>query len=580
MNKVLCKNLALILAVLLTFSTLTFFGCSGGSSIEVSLKKPEHSFYEGDNLNCYSFVKIEQGVEYEFYIQEKSKNSERVKVNGQSFRVDKVGDYTLTCEAKKGNAKGSASVDFNVKVVEPLLIHYGTVSLPLGLKAKESLLLYRFGALVFSDAQCESHLESVKVYKDFGEQFEEYQLGEDANNRYYDGSFHYLKDEGLYVYKLAVENAGGRSSKDVKVEVREDFKTITPLTDYKAEFNSQTGIITWDAIPKAEFYRVRVGSNVVTVSEGTSLDITQYIYDSIVDAVEIAAVNSDNTRFGKIVSEEDFLPAEYKGLKFSLDAKIDFNNRVATLSGPLTEGRAPSHLDKKENDYIALMNNYGVGTYIDFEFTGNNMPIVRLFANQAHGFLTHNTKDDNGGILLMSGITCNNTSGMSVHNSQLDNFRIFGDVIYNGYFSENLTDTQIQTFAPVKNEKFYNQKKQYGTIPVYNKPDYTGWYVQPHLVTYTSTQDNGIYKYLTQEGRNAEPDTKFKYTVGTYASDQDKIVINIIMYKDNAGAWDKLFEIAYDTELTLDTYDPSGIVMIAPFVGKTVSFKFSEPYTK
>ena len=38
-----------------------------------------------------------------------------------------------------------------------------------------------------------------------------------------------------------------------------------------------------------------------------------------------------------------------------------------------------------DNSYISFEGDYGVGTYIDFTYKGNNMPQVMLFANNING---------------------------------------------------------------------------------------------------------------------------------------------------------------------------------------------------
>ncbi len=65
-----------------------------------------------------------------------------------------------------------------------------------------------------------------------------------------------------------------------------------------------------------------------------------------------------------------------------------------------------------ENSYVAFEGDYGVGTYVEFEFTGNNMPQLCFFADEINGWVSKGTKDvssaTNRGFMILNGV---NTTG-------------------------------------------------------------------------------------------------------------------------------------------------------------------------
>ena len=75
---------------------------------------------------------------------------------------------------------------------------------------------------------------------------------------------------------------------------------------------------------------------------------------------------------------------ESSGAIFNDDGSVSLDHRNPTGGNGWSSGYAKT----LDNSYIAFSGNYGVGTYIDFTFKGNNMPQVCLFANVINGKIT------------------------------------------------------------------------------------------------------------------------------------------------------------------------------------------------
>ena len=87
---------------------------------------------------------------------------------------------------------------------------------------------------------------------------------------------------------------------------------------------------------------------------------------------------------------------------------------------------------KINNSYMGFEGNYGVGTYMDFYFTGNNMPTVMFFADNFNGNMTNYSSTDGTTVLGQKGVivtpgfgTGNSTVG-NVKNGNVQRFTIYG----------------------------------------------------------------------------------------------------------------------------------------------------------
>ena len=114
---------------------------------------------------------------------------------------------------------------------------------------------------------------------------------------------------------------------------------------------------------------------------------------------------------------------------------IDVNGNI-TLKGQETLANVNTGtLRVLDNSYFALNEKYGAGTYVEFEFTGNNMPQLCFFADEINEYMSYGTKDstevNNTGFLVLNGISAD-------ANGWNNAIKAYGAYRY-GYGDENTT---------------------------------------------------------------------------------------------------------------------------------------------
>lgn len=178
-----------------------------------------------------------------------------------------------------------------------------------------------------------------------------------------------------------------------------------------------------------------------------------------------------------------------------------------------------SYIAKLSASYIAWEGEYGTGNYVEFEFTGNNMPQVCFFADKINGSLTgYTTKGTkpndevatanlNKGLLLQNGIFSVDSDGVTNYESgAINSFRIWGP-----YRISPKSGAADNTFINLKMQELTDQSL-YSYVSV--KGDAKNAFVQGG--SYTNAA--GVTKTL--EGLAATyKNTKFIYRVGTYEKD-------------------------------------------------------------
>ena len=189
--------------------------------------------------------------------------------------------------------------------------------------------------------------------------------------------------------------------------------------------------------------------------------------------------------------------------------------------------------------YVAYAGEYGTDTYIDIEFTGNNMPIVRLFADEINGRIAtyaDETATGDAGVLFINGVGTNEHAGALQPAS--------------GYFI---------------NESLYTEamSNQSASLGIYN-PGYfmTGFKMASLMET---------------------PTQEYKYTVGSFKDEDGNVVANAILYKKTTeGAWELVHSALRPLTVTGSTYAAANIVVMTALKGEgeTNTFKCSLPYQK
>lgn len=300
--------------------------------------------------------------------------------------------------------------------------------------------------------------------------------------------------------------------------------------------------------------------NVTTDESVYNMQTTTKLTESDVSAGSIVVHGTIGTNLGATTFSYG-LPYEkqvaYKGATFNDDGSVTLNGMSVSGAG------YTSQIAELSANYVGLKGVYGVGTYIDVEFTGNNLPNVLFFANEINDQLTGLNGDK--GLMIAGGI---NTASNS-NNDRLvvcgpnripAAYSSAGDLIEGG--SDNRNDA-------TKNPNGY-YSATYGWI--YNQLDRIA------QGSYSST----TYSLLTQTGLNADTsgDT-YRYTVGTYLSTNGYIVVSVSLYNVTDEV-DVYKDAEITTKLTSEDVEAGSIVLYGVVKGSNnaTTFSYSEPYTK
>lgn len=194
-------------------------------------------------------------------------------------------------------------------------------------------------------------------------------------------------------------------------------------------------------------------------------------------------------------------------------------------------------LDNLPYSYIAYRGNYGVGTYVTTEFTGNQMPVIKLFANSSDGYITKAVKSDNTGIIFINGFV-NKTQGSTAHVQQY--MRVYYDSI--------------------------SADSNWGTHPARN----SGGGV--------SVND---YQLTAFDMNKLSATAEYRYTVGTFSSEDGLLNIHIKLEEKRDGSFVTIGEFRKNTGKEASSYTAGSVVIAAARAGRQATcFKTTAPEVK
>ena len=329
-----------------------------------------------------------------------------------------------------------------------------------------------------------------------------------------------------------------------------------------------------------EEYKVDLGGGVYG-----KLDVEEY--DIIKNYLDGVAVISDNDgRFSIANNDGEYYTSPYtievdergnnvllgnglKGLNYNEERIVDYYkttedfqvyvpqrgsiteidaSRMATL---MTYTSGLTSTTTHAFQYIGWKGEYGVGTYLDFEFSGNNMPQVMFFADSIDGY-------------MCAGKSGTDTSGMRK-----------GVIVMSGTSSERLNRMYVIGPNRVRTDQTASDK-----TTTYAFSDGAPLHAKLTLYGETTTSYTGTtYPLLTQKGlTEAGEEKSYKYTIGTYEAEGEKLGIHIILtYADGEA----IYDIRKATTLNVSDLTADNIVVYPPIKGNgTSTFKFSAPYIK
>jgi hypothetical protein len=232
------------------------------------------------------------------------------------------------------------------------------------------------------------------------------------------------------------------------------------------------------------------------------------------------------------------------GAIFNSDGSVDLEVRYPTGGIGWLSGVSKT----LNNSYIAFEGEYGVGTYIDFTFTGNNMPQVALFANEING-----------------NMSCGNASGADFTENGA---KYKGYIIMNGLYGKTSSGTQVN---------YGDRLLCMGPYRIHSGVAYNEGVANISKVTITSIKKEFTQNYLSSDTSGIV----YKYTVGSFVQGET-VHIDVALY--NSATGDEIAKATYDTGKTEAEVEGLGgnIIVYGCVKGSsdTTTFSYSEPYEK
>ena len=525
-------------ALLVCFSfllVLGFYACKKEEKL-LTFLTPQITYRVGDNIDAFEMVERKENVEYTFSYQKEDEDAH--SFIGRTFCVASSGTYTLHCQATQGELVETGDATFEVLDITPTVTAQSSnITFDLYQEINVWALMAMNGIVVNSDTEYNTIVDYITYYAN-----DSYTNGEVI--QFYDGTkamhefdlAEYRKKtikfdkEGIYVFHVYVENAGGRSETQFKVFCTEDLSKLELLTDNNITFNTKTYMAQWDAIEGAHEYKVKIGTSAFYTKE-LSMDMSDSIYKEFMyfDLV-VLPLDENGDKIGKKVILENIVvsPEGYEGIVLSEGAKLDKKTESVVLVGDAVTNGNINYWYEYENNYIAFSGKYGVGTYVEATFTGNNLPYVCFFSNDISSNMTNS--DGGTGLLLMNGIGSN---------TYQDRLRVYGM----DRLAESYWDSSSKMLRSMD--------------------------------TYSSA--------ISQDGLSMNLGAEYKYVVGTFENTAGYLTLDIELYKKTPqGNWEIAWQVCESTFLSADEIVPGNIIMWAGVKGieENTEFAFVRPYQK
>ena len=554
MNKVKKTALITILAVLCLGSVCFSAACA---SLDINVKTPYIIYRMGDNVDCYDFFQLKSGVNYNFSY--KIDGGDKIEIEGHTFYLSTPGNYSLSCIAKSGLSKFSKTVDFEVyNKKSHMFLGESQINLNLGDKRTPRALMGLTEYIFISSVESVEYISQVKIYNNLDGTPTVYQLGkaEQTENGYEavytptpDGFFNGRQFNFIYeceyVFTAVSETTGGKAQAEFSVIAKENFSKIPLAEGVSINYDEQNKTVSWGEVDGAVSYRVKIDlKNAYTEANVRSLDIEPYLVKEFqfFDLV-VVAKNAAGEEFAKLAVDDVVIaPQGSKGLVLGYGANVNSQTQTATLIGTQVYDSGATMMSNMNTPHVAFAGDYGIGTYVDFVFSGNNLPNVAFFADQINGNITN---EGGNAYLIMNGLySANRGSSTSKTN-------VIGE-------------NRLICVGP---DRFH--KGASGKDPLHN-------YISASEMTREYLiSENSLFtqKYLHEDvsGRT------YKYTVGSFVKD-GYLAFETKLYDNTTG--DLVALASYKTSQLASEVVADNIIVYSTVKGsgENTVFQYSEPY--
>ena len=258
-----------------------------------------------------------------------------------------------------------------------------------------------------------------------------------------------------------------------------------------------------------------------------------YVVDTKGNTVKATLFNNEKIDTAGFTTESGIRVGftKSKGMTVNEDGRVTLKGYAAVTAGWKS---GVSAIIGGVNSFLAFEGNYGTGTYMQFTYTGNNMPQLCLFANTINSDITCGGSQENAGIIMLNGFTCTTASGENYKQY----YAIWGPTRY--YGTNNIS-----------------QNTQYRIL-------------------------RSAHPELTQAGLETEEwaNVNFRYLVGTYTDADGYIVMDIQLY--NADTNEAYYKEEIITTWLASEYGSGHIIAYAGVKGadSTTTFGYSIPDSK
>ena len=582
------KILITILSVVFVVSTFCGISCSKTNHKEINSITQKVVYNTGTSIDMFQLFEIEDGYTYTFKVGKKGvSESEALSIGGRYYYADKSGDYTAHLYGVKDMETQIGTADFTVSDTLPFMIISGSsVNMNYNSFIDIDRLINSVNIFIDSDTDVEYTVDEVLFLKNHyvteGEEIK-IERGTPAGDGFYDGDNRItFNREGVYNFHIIATNAGGSVDGNFTVLVTENYSYYVNLGE--PNYDSDSRVANWNAIDGASYYRVKIDyENVIT--DQTSIDLDDYLipeangfqdFDLVIiplDANKKELKYSDGLYSvnGMLIKQDVIIaPERFGNIVLGETTKVNVETDTVTLKGgAANKDLSLTGLMAMDSGYLGWKGDYGLNTYVEFEFSGNNIPNVIFFADEINNKLTYGGKDavedKNKGLMVISGI--------------------YG--AYSGAVNKLVCGDTVALFGPFRYE--HGWSKQYNR---WMKGSATSTNRHPVYVDNSFSKPiSPEYELLTQNGLKADTSGRtYKYVIGTYgvqACERTKIFLDMKMY-DVENLAEPLFALQQDTLLTTDdfkfggdTFNGGNIIVIAPSKEEsaTSEIKISKPFT-
>ncbi|MBO7213859.1 MAG: hypothetical protein J6V66_00020, partial [Clostridia bacterium] len=527
------KILIAVLSVIMLASTVGLIACENGGALSIETKEPKVKYYIGYNVDMFDFFVQEGGVRYTFTV--KKDGEEESVATGRMFYVSKAGEYTATCTATKNGKSVSAEYSFVVYDSVPYMLLAKNDIVVDWMKRDSLNNIFSYSqARVITESTYDQVIDYVLVYDQADGTGRKVDLSLDnpSGDGMWDGRRAFtFTFEGKYEFHLCAISSGGADEEFLRVTATENYSKYADV-DTTITIDEIARTAKWTAVEGAKSYRIKLGTKSVTV-EGTELDINVHL-DKDFSRFDFAviALDADGEVIGKKVTKDVVItPKGYEGIVLSDGAHVDIEKSEVNIIPAKCSIHSVAGVSKEDTHFLAYRGEYGIGYFVDFYFTGNNLPQVCLFSNDMDTNLTNS--EGGKGILIMNGMYSGNTP----------------DLLFNS----------LRAFGPNRMDAPYN----HGNLFVL-KDGY-----EQFSKTYLQKEENANNKY--------------KYVVGTEETAHGTINLVLQLWTvDDKGNEDLLYLVNKDTKIKAEELPAGNIVAYGAMAGPGVdtTFKFcKKPYS-